>query len=102
MPPDYDALAVEAMDAADALLAHPGPLAHAGEHVDALLGAGQEVLVHYAAAKRAALDAYDSSWTETKEQALRERLAWIAEQRALLGEVFFFPGGPGGLSHDNR
>jgi uroporphyrinogen decarboxylase len=51
----------------------------------------------YAAAKRAYLDAYDPSWMQAKEQALREGLAWIAEQRALLGEVFFFPGAPGGL-----
>jgi len=51
----------------------------------------------YAASKRAYLRAYDPAWNEQKERALQERLAWMSEQRALLGEVFFFPGAPGGF-----
>ena len=35
------------MTAANALPTHPGPLAHARRHIEALLAAGQEVLVHY-------------------------------------------------------
>ncbi len=51
----------------------------------------------WAAEKRAALEAYTPAWTDDDARALRERLSWIAEQRALLGEVFFFPGAPGGI-----
>ena len=42
------------MAAANELPNHPGPLAHAKRHVQALLSAGQEVLVHYAGAKHEA------------------------------------------------
>ena len=42
------------MTAANALPNHPGPLAHARRHIEALLGAGQEVLVYYEQAKREA------------------------------------------------
>ena len=48
----------------------------------------------YAAAKRVELDALDLSWTDEKQDAMDRRLAFIKEERAHLGEVFFFPGGP--------
>jgi uroporphyrinogen decarboxylase len=48
----------------------------------------------YAAAKRAELDAFDPLWTDEKQDAMDRRLAFIAEERARLGEVFYFPGGP--------
>ena len=54
MPDGYDELADVVIEAADALSSHPGPLAHACSHIKALLAAGQEVLVHYAQAKREA------------------------------------------------
>lgn len=49
----------------------------------------------YAAAKRQELDAYDPAWTSARQEALDRRLAFIDEERARLGEVFYFPGGPG-------
>jgi uroporphyrinogen decarboxylase len=49
----------------------------------------------YAAAKRADLDAYDPSWTAERQAALDKSLAFIDEERSRLGEVFYFPGGPG-------
>lgn len=54
MPDGYDELADAVIEAADALPGHPGPLAHAISHIEALLVAGQDVLVHYAEAKREA------------------------------------------------
>ena len=54
MPDGYDELADVVIEAADALPSHPGPLTHAISHVEALLAAGQDVLVHYAQAKREA------------------------------------------------
>jgi ATP-dependent exoDNAse (exonuclease V) beta subunit len=42
------------MEAANALLSHPGPLEQAQTHIRALLAAGQEILAHYAQAKREA------------------------------------------------
>lgn len=54
LPDGYDELADDVIDAADALSSHPGPLAHAVSHIETLLAAGQDVLVHYAAAKREA------------------------------------------------
>lgn len=54
LPEDYDELADAVMAAADALPRHPGPLLHATTHIEALLAAGQDVLVHYADAKREA------------------------------------------------
>jgi len=47
----------------------------------------------YAAAKRAYLDAFDPSWTPARQEALNQRLAFIAEERRGLGEVFYFPSG---------
>jgi hypothetical protein len=49
----------------------------------------------YAAAKRRELDAYDPAWTGEQQEAMAQRLAFIDEERARLGEVFYFPGGPG-------
>ena len=54
LPERYDELTSDVMTAANALPTHPGPLAHARRHIEALLGAGQEVLVFYEQAKREA------------------------------------------------
>lgn len=54
LPKRYDELSSDVITAANALPTHPGPLAHARRHIEALLAAGQEVLVHYERAKRAA------------------------------------------------
>lgn len=54
LPEQYDELAQSVMDAADQLPFHPGPLQHATGHIEALLAAGQEVLIHYSDAKREA------------------------------------------------
>ena len=52
LPERYEELSSSVIAAANELPHHPGPLAHAHSHVEALLSAGQEVLVHYAEAKR--------------------------------------------------
>jgi len=49
----------------------------------------------YAAAKREELDAFDPVWTAERQEALEGYLAFIEEERAALGEVFYFPGGSG-------
>jgi hypothetical protein len=49
----------------------------------------------YAADKRAYIDQFDPSWTAAKQEVLDRQLAFIAEERARLGEVFYFCGGPG-------
>lgn len=54
LPEGYDALAEAVIDAANALPSHPGPLAHAVGHIRTLIEAGQDVLEHYAQAKREA------------------------------------------------
>jgi len=54
LPDGYDELAAAVMGAADSLPNHPGPLQHAASHIEALLAAGQDVLVHYSDAKREA------------------------------------------------
>ena len=54
LPQGYDALAASVMAAADELPWHPGPFAHARLHIQALLAAGQEVLIHDALVKREA------------------------------------------------
>ncbi|MDB4542780.1 UvrD-helicase domain-containing protein [bacterium] len=51
VPPSYEEKAEAVIAAADTLVTHPGPLAHAQGHIEALLAAGQEVLSHYVAAK---------------------------------------------------
>lgn len=54
LPDGYDELADTVIEAADALPTHPGPLEHAVLHIESLIAAGQDVLVHYAHAKREA------------------------------------------------
>ena len=54
LPESYDKLSSAVIEAANQLPRHPGPLARSNAHVRALLAAGQEVLVHYAEAKREA------------------------------------------------
>ena len=49
----------------------------------------------YARAKRAIIDAHDPAWTPQQQEALAAGLETIAAQRRKLGEVLFFPGGPG-------
>ncbi|MDC0362807.1 UvrD-helicase domain-containing protein [Halioglobus sp.] len=51
LPADYIAKAEAVMAAAEPVVTHPGPLAHAQDHIEALLGTGEEVLSHYAHAK---------------------------------------------------
>ncbi len=54
LPEDYDALAQAVIEAADVLPAHPGPLAQERVHVEALIGAAQDIVLHYTEAKRKA------------------------------------------------
>ena len=54
LPDGYDDLADAVIEAANALPTHPGPLEQAVLHIESLIAAGQEVLVHYAQAKREA------------------------------------------------
>jgi hypothetical protein len=49
----------------------------------------------YEAAKREYLDAFDPAWNDAKQAALDRGLASVEEERQRLGEVFYFPGGPG-------
>lgn len=53
-PDGYDALAEAVMTAAGAVATHPGPLADACAHLDALIRGAQEVMARYAAMKREA------------------------------------------------
>ncbi|MBN1642552.1 MAG: hypothetical protein JXA09_15060, partial [Anaerolineae bacterium] len=48
----------------------------------------------YASAKRAEIEAFDPSWTAERQAAMERQLAFIDEERAHLGEVFYFPGAP--------
>ncbi|MCB0015971.1 MAG: UvrD-helicase domain-containing protein, partial [Anaerolineales bacterium] len=52
LPERYDELAQSIMDLAAELHLHPGPLASAQEQARSMLDAAQDVLLHYAAAKR--------------------------------------------------
>jgi ATP-dependent helicase/nuclease subunit A len=52
MPDGYDSLGQAVIDAADLLPRHPGPLADSIAHAEALLGAAQEALDHYAEMKQ--------------------------------------------------
>ncbi len=54
LPEMYDKLSSAVMATANELPHHPGPLAQANAHVQALLSTGQEVLVHYDEAKHGA------------------------------------------------
>jgi hypothetical protein len=49
----------------------------------------------YAAAKRQELDAFDPAWTAEQQDGLDRYLDFIAQERAALGEVFYFPSGRG-------
>ena len=49
----------------------------------------------YAAAKREYIDPFDPSWTRERQEALDWQLAFMEEERSRLGEMFYFPGGPG-------
>ena len=73
LPAPYDDLSSDVMSAADALPTHPGPLAHARRHIEALLAAGQEVLVHYETAKREAGLVDYSDMIALAGRLLRER-----------------------------
>lgn len=73
LPGGYDDRAAAVMAAAAVLPRHPGPLAHARRHIEALLAAGQEVLVHYGAAKREAGLVDYSDMIAMAGQLLRER-----------------------------
>ena len=78
LPARYDELSSDVMTAANALPTHPGPLAHARRHVEALLGAGQEVLVYYEQAKRAAGLVDYSDMIALAGRLLREQPAVLA------------------------
>ncbi|MCY4219679.1 MAG: UvrD-helicase domain-containing protein [Gammaproteobacteria bacterium] len=54
LPEDYEKLSGGVIEAANALPTHPGPLEQAELHIRTLIAAGQDVLVHYAEAKREA------------------------------------------------
>ena len=54
LPEGYDLLAEAVIAAANTLPSHPGPLDHAIGHIRTLIEAGQDVLEHYAQAKREA------------------------------------------------
>lgn len=49
----------------------------------------------YEAAKRRYLDRFDPAWSDAKQEGLEKRLVSMEEDRARLGEVFYFPSGPG-------
>jgi ATP-dependent exoDNAse (exonuclease V) beta subunit len=73
LPETYDTLSSSVMAAANELPRHPGPLSHAQAHVQALLSAGQEVLVHYAEAKHEAGLVDYSDMISKAGQLLRSR-----------------------------
>jgi ATP-dependent exoDNAse (exonuclease V) beta subunit len=73
LPKGYDERAATVMAAANALPRHPGPLAHARRHIEALLAAGQEVLVQYGTAKRDAGLVDYSDMIAMAGQLLRDR-----------------------------
>ena len=73
LPDDYDSLSDNVIAAADRLPQHPGPLEQARRHIEALLAAGQEVLVQYETAKRDAGLVDYSDMIALAAQLLRER-----------------------------
>lgn len=73
LPEPYDDLAAAVMASADALPTHPGPLAHAQQHIETLLAAGQGVLVQYELAKREAGLVDYSDMIALAAQLLRRR-----------------------------
>ncbi|MEI4235286.1 UvrD-helicase domain-containing protein [Roseovarius sp. D22-M7] len=83
-PEGYDALAQAVMEAANALPRHPGPLADARAHLNALVTGAQEVLAAYDEAKRrAGLIDYADMIAEA-EALLRARHEIL---QAVLGEI---------------
>ncbi len=84
VPPGYDVAAGRVIEAAEGLLHHPGPLADASAHLQALVTGAQEILVSYAAAKRRmGLVDYADMIVET-EPLLRTRPEILS---AVLGEI---------------
>jgi len=49
----------------------------------------------YAAAKRKVVASCDDTWSAAEQEEMRSFLEGVAEHRERLGELFFFPGGPG-------
>ena len=84
LPSRYDELSSDVITAANALPLHPGPLAHARRHIEALLAAGQEVLVYYERAKREAGLVDYSDMIALAGRLLRERPEVLA---TLVGRV---------------
>ncbi|ADE85045.1 UvrD-helicase domain-containing protein [Rhodobacter capsulatus] len=83
-PEGYDALAQGVMEAAEALLIHPGPLTDARAHLAALIHGAQALMAGYDAAKRAGgLIDFADMITET-EALLAARPEILA---ATLGEI---------------
>ncbi len=83
-PDGYDDYAAAVMEAAEALLHHPGPLKDAKTHLSALVGGAQQVLASYDAAKRqAGLIDYADMIVEA-ETLLRDRKDILA---AVLSEI---------------
>lgn len=84
LPPGYDTLSAQVIEAADGLLHHPGPLADARAHLQALVTGAQEILSSYASAKRrAGLVDYADMITEA-EALIRLRPEIL---NAVLGEI---------------
>ncbi len=75
LPDGYDDCADAVMTAANTLPQHPGPLRQAQRHIEALLAAGQEVLVQYDNAKRDAGLVDYSDMIALAAQLLRDRPA---------------------------
>jgi ATP-dependent exoDNAse (exonuclease V) beta subunit len=84
LPKRYDELSSDVITAANALPTHPGPLEHARRHIEALLAAGQEVLVHYERSKREAGLVDYSDMIALAGRLLREQPAVLA---TLVGRV---------------
>lgn len=84
LPPGYDTLSRQVIEAADGLLHHPGPLVDARAHLQALVVGAQEILSSYASAKRrAGLVDYADMITEA-EALIRLRPEILS---AVLGEI---------------
>ena len=84
LPDGYDDCADAVMTAAGTLPQHPGPLRQAQRHIEALLAAGQDVLMQYDAAKRDAGLVDYSDMIALAAQLLRDRPAVL---ETLVGRV---------------
>ncbi|MDE0105507.1 MAG: UvrD-helicase domain-containing protein [Bryobacterales bacterium] len=73
LPEEYDGLATRVKDAADSLVAHPGPLRHACDHLESLLLAAHDVHGHYRSAKRQAGLVDYSDMTAAAGRLIRDR-----------------------------